>query len=380
MTSAFFKGFFALALFALAVLSSLGSSVGEARADDRTVRVAFFNPQNADDPFWLPVERFMRAAANDLNMEVTTHVAGHNRAKMVEQVREVVMGADKPDFIVFKNFRGNAPEILKIAELGGVKSFIFNAGLTAEERPEHGGPREHYRHWIGQMLPGDELAGYNLAISLIKRARDLNLTNGDGKIVMVGLTGTLSDTPAIERNKGLERALEESPDVVFQQLVPARWDRAQAAQKAEGLFRRYPDVAVMWAANDPMALGAVDAAERVGLSPGKDFITGGVDWNPPALEAIRAGTMHTSIGGHFMEGGWVMVMLYDYVHGRDFADDGGAARFSEMAGLTSLNLDKYLTKFLNENWDRVDFGKFSKVNNPALKSYDFSLDRILDQL
>lgn len=354
--------------------------VSGAYGDDRPIRVAYFNPHNADDPFWLPVERFMRAAANDLNIEVTTYVAAHNRATMIDQVRQAVMAKDKPDFIVFKNFKSNAPEILNIAELNGVKSFIFNAGLTNEERAKNGGPREHYRQWVGQMLPGDELAGYNLATALIKRARDLGLFDNDGKVVMTGLTGNLSDSAAIERNKGLERALEENPDVVFHQLVPARWDRAQAAQKAEGLFRRYPNIAVIWAANDPMALGAIDAAAKVGLVAGESFITGGVDWNPPALEAIKDGTLHTSIGGHFMEGGWVMVLLYDYVHGQDFADDGGAARFSEMAGLTAANLDKYLGKFLNEDWDRVDFSQFSKVRNSVLKSYDFSLDRILDQL
>lgn len=376
MTFASLKRITALVLLALSCV--LPASV--AVADDRATRVAFFNPQSADDPFWLPVERFMRAAAADLNIDVTTYVAEHNRGVMIDQVRQVVMAADKPDFIVFKNFKSNAPELLQIAELNGVKSFIFNAGLTDAERFQHGVPREHYRHWIGQMLPGDALAGYNLATALINRARELNLTDVNGKIVMAGLTGTLSDSAAIERNKGLERALEENPDVLFHQLVPARWDRSQAAQKAEGLFRRYADIAVLWAANDPMALGALDAAERVGLVAGENFITGGVDWNPPALEAINDGTLHTSIGGHFMEGGWVMVLLYDYVHGQDFADDGGAARYSEMAGLTSANLDKYLHKFLNEDWDRVDFTQFSKVKNPALKSYDFSLHKILDQL
>jgi ABC-type sugar transport system substrate-binding protein len=206
------------------------------------------------------------------------------------------------------------------------------------------------------------------------------LTNAEGKIVMAGLGGHPSESAAIERNKGFERALEENPDIAFKQLVPARWNQDEAQQKTEGLFRRYPDIGVIWAANDPMALGAMRAAQSIGRTPGKDFITGGVDWIGPALEAIRAGALHTSIGGHFMEGGWVMVLLYDYAHGRDFARDGGAARFSEMAGLRADNLDIYLDKFRNRDWDRVDFTKFSKVKNPELKTYDFGLDKILDQL
>lgn len=344
------------------------------------IRVAFFNPQGADDPFWLPVERFMRAAAHDLGMEVSTYVADHDRARMIEQVRAAVSGPQKPDFIVFKNFKANAPEILGIAEEHGVKSFIFNAGLTPEEHAAHGGPRERYRHWIGSMLPGDQLAGFNLASALIAEARAKGLVNVDGKIHMAGLTGNLSDSAAVERNLGLERALEENPDVVFHQLVPARWDHAQAVDKTQGLLSRYPSISVLWAANDPMALGAIDGAVAVGRVPGKDFITGGVDWNPPALEAVKAGAMHITIGGHFMEGGWVMVLLHDYAHGADFATDGGSARYSEMAGLTRANIGKYIDKFVNEDWERVDFSRFSKVANPSLKTYDFSLERILEQL
>lgn len=376
MIDAWRKLFTRFLVLALACLSPMTG----AWADGEPIRVAFFNPQNADDSFWLPVERFMRAAANDLNMSIDVYVAGHNRTKMIEQVRRVVSGPSKPDFIVFKNFKSNAPEVLQITEQYGVKSFLFNAGLSPEERAQYEGPREHFQHWIGQMLPGDELAGYNLAISLINRARELKLADDDGKIVMVGLTGTLSDSAATERNRGLERALEENPNVTFHQLVSAGWQREQAAQKTEDIFRRYPDVDIIWAANDPMALGAIDAALRTGRKPGGNFLTGGVDWIEPALEAIRAGALHTSIGGHFMEGGWVMVLLHDFAHGQDFANDGGTSRYSEMVGLTSANLHNYLVKFRNKDWDRVDFTQFSKVKNPALKSYDFSLDRILDQL
>lgn len=363
----------------IVVLSGLFSAP-HVHADDAPIQVAFFNPHNADDPLWQPVERFMRAAAHDLNIEVTTYVAEHDRAKMIEQVRTAVRASAKPDFIVFKNFKSNAPEVLELAQQYGVKSFIFNAGLMTEERVLNGGPREHFSNWIGQMLPGDERVGYNLANVLIQRARTLKLFNKDGKIVMAGLTGNLSDRAASARNTGLDRALEENPDVSFAQLVPARWDRQEAQQKGDGLFHRYPDISVIWAANDSMALGAIEAAQKAGLKPGQNFITGGVDWNRPALQAIQDKTLHTSIGGHFMEGGWVMVLLYDYVHGFDFAEDSGASLVSEMATLTSTNVDEYQAKLLNEDWDRVDFTVFSRVKNVSQKAYDFSLSRVMDQL
>ena len=215
---------------------------------------------------------------------------------------------------------------------------------------------------------------------MIAAARDRGLGGSHERIGIVALTGNMSDSAAIERNKGLTRAVEESPEADLLQMVPARWNRDQARRKAHGLIKRYPDCVVLWGANDPMALGGIDAARTLGLDPGRNFLVGGIDWNRPALEAIRKGGMVASIGGHFMEGGWVLVMLHDLFHGRDFADDEGADLRSEMGVLDAGNIATYIDRFSNSDWDRIDFTRFSKILTPAVERYDFSLNAVLEQL
>ena len=39
------------------------------------------------------------------------------------------------------------------------------------------------------------------------------------------------------------------------------------------------------------------------------------------MVALRSGRLAALAGGHFMSGAWVLVMLYDYHHGHDFADE-----------------------------------------------------------
>ncbi len=73
-----------------------------------------------------------------------------------------------------------------------------------------------------------------------------------------------------------------------------------------------------------------------------------------------------------------MVLLYDYLHGMDFAEEALQTR-SAMGILTKKNVDAYLQKFGSGHWDAVDFTKFSKKLNPALKQYNFGIDAILAQ-
>lgn len=86
-------------------------------------------------------------------------------------------------------------------------------------------------------------------------------------------------------------------------------------------IKRDSFINIVWAANDPMALGAVEAARLSGAIPGSNFFVGGINWDEPALAAIKDGVLSVSVGGHFMTGGWELVMLYDYHHGRDFSGD-----------------------------------------------------------
>ena len=66
----------------------------------------------------------------------------------------------------------------------------------------------------------------------------------------------------------LDVAVAEAPTVVLEEEVYAAWARENAAQQAESLYRRYPDVKLVWAGNDLMAFGAMAAWEKRGACPG----------------------------------------------------------------------------------------------------------------
>ena len=96
----------------------------------------------------------MQEAVHDLGMELQVYYAHDNRVTMKKQITEAVTGPDKPDVIVFQNYRANGAAFIKIAENAEVPAFIVNTGFQAEDKM--GAPREKHPYWIGEMLPDDE--------------------------------------------------------------------------------------------------------------------------------------------------------------------------------------------------------------------------------
>jgi ABC-type sugar transport system substrate-binding protein len=359
------------------------TSVGDAK-----IKVVFLNPAGISDSyFWSTCSDLMQSAATQLDMDVKIAYAERSQLKINKQAIEALNAEKKPDFIIMQNMKSTAVDIMKEANKKNVKVFMFNSGLTDKERQTYGNPREQYKNWIGQMLPDDESAGYDLADILVREAKQKGLVDQQGKVQMLALGGTVSDTSAIEREKGLLRYVaEHKTEVVLHRrhALPGNWEGDTAAKVFEVAFGLFPSTTVVWNANDTMALGVLNMAKtRLGKTPGKDLLIGGIDWDQEALKAIESGELTTSIGGHFAECAWVMVMLYDYAKGADFETDEGVSMKSQFNRLTSANLSKINYLLINrspEKINQIDFLQFSKIAHPQLLKYRFDLDRILEQL
>ncbi len=159
-----------------------------------------------------------------------------------------------------------------------------------------------------------------------------------------------------------------------------QWSREKAYLQTQGVLRQYPGLSVIWVANDPLALGALNAVREIGKIPGKDVMIGGLNWDLPALLEVRDGGLVVSVGGHFMTGGWALILLHDYFHGRDFAEIGTELQLPLFSSLDRQRVINYLDVFGDGDWSKIDFRSFSKVFNPDLSRYDFSLENVYRNL
>jgi len=355
---------------------------------DENIKVVFFSPEGQSNSYWWNTcSYFMRSAAYDLGVDLQIYYAERSQIKLHKAVDTVLNATETPDYILMQNMKSTAVDVIEKANQKNVKVLLFNSGLSDVESNAEGGPREKHSNWIGQILPDDESAGYELAATIVNAAKREGLFNQNGKIEMLALGGTISDTSAMEREKGLMRYLDEyQTDVVLNRghVLPANWESAVAGNVFETAFSLFPDTKIVWNANDDMAMGVLNAAKtKLGLEPGVNILIGGIDWNPDALESVKAGELEATLGGHFAECIWTMVLLHDYANGTDFKVSGNVSMKSKFSTLTSTNVDRYsylLSSRSPEKIEGVDFRKFSKIINPRLVEYEFDLDRVLEQL
>jgi ABC-type sugar transport system substrate-binding protein len=121
-----------------------------------------------------------------------------------------------------------------------------------------------------------------------------------------------------------------------------------------------------------MAISASSFFNIKGIHQGKDVFIGGVDWTSRGLAAVKSGEITTSVGGHFAEVGWALILFYDYFNGKDFASESTIFK-SVMKPLTAKNVNIFLRSEGKDRWSGVNFQSFSKVLNPSLKEYRFDL-------
>jgi len=347
-------------------------------ASAEPIRVVLLNP-GGSHWFWKMMINHMQAAAEDLDMQLEVITSNWEHYLTVRQAKEVVNRKNPPDYIITGNEKSNAGNIIKLADGAGVKVFLFSNGFVyAKDVEAYGRPRGKYKYWIGEMIPNNFSAGYQMGKVLIDQALSANLIAQDGKVHIGAIAGTYATHASVERIRGLKAVVEEYADKVeLLQVIPGDWTAQRGEKAAMGLFRRYPEIGVIWGANDTTALGAMRAAVSIGKTPGKDVLFGGCCWYAPAIQKILSGELSTSAGGHFMEAGWTMVLLYDYHHGIDFIAESIE---TFMYSIDSSNVEEYSKAFAKHEWNKIDFRKFSKVHNPSLRKYDFSLNVVLQQL
>ncbi|MCG8620060.1 MAG: ABC transporter substrate-binding protein [Desulfobacterales bacterium] len=332
--------------------------------------------------FWPMVERFILAASEDLGVEVRIYTYGENPMLIVPKVEAVLSDPDSPpDAILFHNFKKKGKQVLQLSEKYKVPAFVFNAGFDESENV--GRPREKYAYWIGQMLPDDEYAGFLLAKKLMVATKKLNKRGKDGKFHVVALEGNRASEASNLRVKGFKSALEneEGSEFVTHQFFHSKW-REKLAFDAFKLSRlRYPEVSMFWTASDSMAIGVIKGAADSGWVPGRDFVTGGVDILPQNQDYLKSGQMAVSVGGHYVEGAWAVIALYDYLKGYDFKELGSTMFATKMGHHESATFTKFgdlRHRLSKENIGKIDFTRFSRAYNPGLTAYNFEFESLFD--
>ena len=172
---------------------------------------------------------------------------------------------------------------------------------TAWNKPADVGPSDLNPNWVIHTSPDNVINGYNIAKALF------DSMGGKGKIFVC--QGLLGNTAANDRYAGLQKALEEYPDIEVAADDTANWNTDEALALVETWLTQTPDVGGVWCANDNMATGALQALDAAGLK-GKVGVVG-IDANTDIVEAVRDGYATATVSSNgYLQGGYTLAICY----------------------------------------------------------------------
>jgi ABC-type sugar transport system substrate-binding protein len=355
-----------------AVLGVAGALARAPSAQPRPPRIVFLNPgepvERGTGPYWRMVAQYMRAAAHQLGMALEVQWADRDHLLMQRQAELLALRPEAPDYIVLVNAKLAALPMLKTLRSTPARLFLMHNDLTAEQRREIGNEREQVRNWIGTATTDGARAAYLLMQELYRRL-------GTREAHIVGISGDGTTPVSLERESGVERYVREAGRGRTLQVVHGDWSFADGEQKARVLLQRYPDLNVLWGANDSMALGALRAAAAAaGRQP---VLIGGIGGWGDALNSIAEGGLTATAAGEYLIGAWTAVMLHDHYHGHDFADHGGVRqKLDHLYVVHAGNVARYQEAVFRPG-DRLDFGAWSQKRRPRPGPYAFSQERLM---
>lgn len=130
-----------------------------------------------------------------------------------------------------------------------------------------------------------------------KRAGNEAIKLTDGKAGIAELVGTVGAAPAIDRAKGFREAIASHPDMKILLSQSGDFTRAKGKEVMEAFLKspQAKQITLLFAHNDDMALGAIQAMEEAGIKPGQDIKIVSIDGVKGAFEAMKDGKLNVTV-------------------------------------------------------------------------------------
>jgi simple sugar transport system substrate-binding protein len=138
-----------------------------------------------------------------------------------------------------------------------------------------------------------------------------------GDVNIVELQGTVGSAPAIDRKKGFEEVIKADPRFKIIRSQTGDFTRAKGKEVMEAFLKAEgKKINVLYAHNDDMAIGAIQAIEEAGMKPGKDIIIVSIDAVKGAFEAMLAGKLNVTVECSPLLGPQLMQAVKDLKQGK----------------------------------------------------------------
>ncbi|MBR4253624.1 MAG: ABC transporter substrate-binding protein [Lentisphaeria bacterium] len=248
------------------------------KGDSSQIKVGFAQVGAESDWRKANTESIKGEADKRSNIDLTFSDAQQKQENQISAIRTfITKGVDVISFspIVKTGFE----DVLKEAKEAGIPVVLFDRGVEVSEPG------------LYKCLIGSDFVEEG------RRAARWVIENVGENANVAELVGTPGSDPAVERKKGFEEIIKDHPGIKIIKSQTGDFTRAKGKEVMES-FLKSPEadqINVLFAHNDDMALGAIQAIEEAGKKPGKDIIIVSIDGVKSIFEAILAGKANCTV-------------------------------------------------------------------------------------
>lgn len=226
-----------------------------------------FTISDEKDPFFAPLIESAKQEANTQDVKLTIVDAKYNAAKQANDIKDFILKKVSVIIVNPVDSAGIAPSVAA-AKKAGITVISLDRTVIGES--------------VASQIASDNVSGGKIAGSYL-----LKLVGENADIAE--LQGAQGSSGTIDRNKGFHEAVDGKANVVAS--VTANFKREEGRIATENILRANPNIKGIFAHNDEMALGAVDAVSAAG----KGIAVVGFDAIDEAIAAVKEGRMAATV-------------------------------------------------------------------------------------
>ncbi|MFC6143734.1 MULTISPECIES: ABC transporter substrate-binding protein [Paraburkholderia] len=284
----------------VAAAAAFSLAAGVAHAEDKQITLGF--AQVGAESAWRTANTVsVKQAAKDAGINLKFSDAQQKQENQIKAIRSYI--AQKVDVIAFSPVVESGWEpVLQEAKRAKIPVILTDRNIDVKD------PSLYVTMIGSDFMEEGRRAG--------KWLED-HYKNNPGPINIVELQGTVGSAPANDRHSGLMEVIKNDPKFKIIASQSGDFTLAGGKQVMEAFAKTYGNkINVVYAHNDDMALGAIQAMEEAGMKPGKDISVVSFDATKGGFEAMIAGKMNVDVECSPLLGPQLMSAVKDVVAGK----------------------------------------------------------------
>jgi ABC-type sugar transport system substrate-binding protein len=270
----------AISMSALMLTACGDDSDAGAGSDDGGTITMGFAQVGAESGWRTANTKSIQESAEQAGIELKFSDAQGKQENQIQAIRTYIQ--QKVDVIAFSPVVETGWDaVLQEAKAAGIPVILTDRAVDSEDT-------SLYETFIGSdfVLEGEKAGQW-----LVDNAAESDV-NGDGTINVVQLEGTTGAAPAIDRAEGFAEVIAADPAIEVTASQTGDFTRDGGKQVMESFLQSDDSIDVVYAHNDDMGLGAIEAIEAAGLTPGEDIKLITVDAVKDGMVALSEGKIN----------------------------------------------------------------------------------------